>query len=196
MALAIISANQTLYGKFVSNILCFDNIQEDSTWLQDFADEFRSAANNRWDNVMVVGWTLDNLTFSFIEGDHISYSVNVDFTLGDLIGNDLSGGMPGGSTALISTSFTGPKPNRGRVYFSGIGEVNQSNGTWSGTAMVELKALVELWIAGFQVQGSNTSLQILRRPSTVFPTYIANPVQFANRRDNTTSQRRRNLGRD
>ena len=194
MPLAIISANQILYGKVVANVLCFDNVQEDSGWLQEFADAFRESANDNWDNLMVTNWSLENLTISFIDGDHITYSVTVDFTDGNLIGNDILDGMPGGSTALISTSFTGPKPNRGRVYFSGGGEGSQSDGTWGNPFMSELKSLVEAWRDGFTIMGETASLQILHRPGTYNPDYEANPVQLVNRRDNTTSQRRRNLG--
>lgn len=194
MALALISANQFLYGKVIANILCFDNIQQDPAWLQEFADEFRDAANDLWDNFQVLEWSLENLTFSFIVGSQISHSVDVDFTAGNLVGNDPAGGMPGGSTALISTSFVGAKPNRGRVYFSGAGEDQNSNGTWGSGLMSQRKQLVEAWRDGFTIQGQNTSLQILHRPGTYNPSYIANPVQLVSRRDNTTSQRRRNLG--
>jgi len=194
MAIALITLNQILFGKPITNVVCFDNIQQDPTWLQDFADQFREAANDNWDNLMVTNWSLEDLTFSFIEGDHITHSVTVEFTDGNLVGNDILDGMPGGSTALISTSFTGPRPNRGRVYFSGAGEGSQSDGTWSNSLMSQLKSLVEAWAVGFQVEGSNSSLQICHRPSGPSDDYFANPVQLVNRRDNTTSQRRRNLG--
>lgn len=193
MPLAIVSLNQTLYNEPIKNITAWDNVEEDSTWLQEFADKIRESANNNWDNQMVNNWRLDDITVSFIEGDHISYSVNVSFTQGDLVGNVLTDGMPGGSCILISTSFTGPKPNRGRIYFSGAGEGAQSDGQWDGAVMTAMKALVEEWAAGFLIQGITTSLQILRRPSAVFPLYVANPVQLVSRRDFTRSQRRRNL---
>jgi len=88
----------------------------------------------------------------------------------------------------------GSAPNRGRVYFSGIGESNSQDGVFSNTVMADLKALVQTWADGFTISGTNTKLQILRRPSAKFPTYVAHPVEFVKRTDVTRSQRRRNLG--
>lgn len=193
MPLAIVSLNQTLYDKAIANVTCWDNVQEDSAWLQAFADQLRDTANDHWDNHMVLGWTLDDITVSFIDGDHIDYSVPVSFTSGDLQGNVVTDGMPGGAAALISTSFVGGPPNRGRVYFSGGAESGQADGRWDNPMMSDLKEMVEDWAAGYTILGSSTSLQILRRPSAVFSTYVANPVEFVVRTDVTRSQRRRNL---
>lgn len=193
MPLAIVRFNQTLYDKYICNVTCWDDVQEDPSWLQDFADALRASANDAWDNIMVAGWTLDDITVSFIDGDHITYSVDVPFTAGDLQGNVLTDGMPGGSPLLISTRYVGPAPNRGRIYFSGLGESNQSAGVWASGAKVALRDMVIAWAAGFSIGGFNPRLQILRRPSAKFPTYVANPVQLVTGTDPVRSQRRRNL---
>ena len=193
MPLGIVTLNQTFYGKYMANVLCFDNVQEDITWLQEFADAIRESADDRWDNLCDTQWTLDNITVSFIEGDHITYSVDVDFTAGDLQGNFPGDGASPGTAMLMATRYVGPAPNRGRIYFTGFSETVVGNGVWTNGALAEMKLLVEEWVTGYTIQGTNTSLQILRRPSDKFPTYVANPAQTVNRRDFTRSQRRRNL---
>lgn len=192
MPYAIVSLNQRLYDKSQANVTAWSNVQEDSSWLQEFADAIRESANDNWDNVMVTDWFLDNITVSFVEGDHISYSVDVEFTLGNLQGNELGGGMPGGSALLISTSFTGARPNRGRIYFSGLPEDRQSDGFWTTATKNTLRSLVQEWRDGLNVAGINTSLQIARRPSDVYPSYVFNPVQFVTGTEAVRSQRRRN----
>lgn len=192
MALALITLNQTLYEQYQANVVCFDNVSEDSSWLQDFADAIRATANDEWDNVMVNNWTLDNITVSFIEDDHITFTVDVDFTEGDLVGNVLTDGLPPSTCLLISTSYVGAAPNRGRIYFSGFGETSQTDGTWDASARQGMKAMIDNWISGFEIQGVNTSLQILRRPSAVFEEYVANPAQLSVGIGSTRSQRRRN----
>jgi len=193
MTLAIVRLNQTLFNQGIANITCWDNFQEDSSWLQEFADEFRESANDNWDNHMVTNWTLDNITVSFIEGDHITYSVDVAFSAGDLQGNQIGQGLPSGVAALISTRYVGPAPNRGRIFFSGMAEDSQNDGQFENVVMAGLKSLVEDWRDGLNVLGTTSSLQILRRPSDKFPTYVANPVQIVTRTDFSRSQRRRNL---
>lgn len=192
MPYALVTFNQTLFDKYQATVTAWDNIQEDATWLQEFADELRAIANSAWDNVMVNNWTLDNITVSFIEGDHISYSVDVSFTDGDLLGNDLAAGMPASSCLLASYGYIGAKPNRGRSYFAGFSENAQSNGEWDSTSLDAILLLTQAWQYGVTVDGINASLQIARRPSAVFPAYEFNPVQTIKVTPSTRAQRRRN----
>ena len=193
MPFALVTLNQTLYGKPIANVTAWDNVQEDSVWLQAFADAIRDSANATWDNLMVENWFLDNITVSFVDGGAISYSVVVEFTLGNLQGNQLGSGMPGGSAMLISTSYTGPKPNRGRIYFSGFPEGEQNNGMWSTPAKNAMRGMIQEWRDGFNISGVNTSLHICRRPTNADPVYSFNPVQFVFGTEAVRSQRRRNL---
>jgi len=192
MPLAIVTANQTLFDKYQANVLAFDNMEEDSQWLQEFADGFRDVANDLWDNEMVTNWFLDDLTVSFISGAQISYSVRVPFSQGNLQGNNPGGGLPAGSSLLVSTSYVGPGPNRGRVYFSGLPETVQGDGVWTVAVRNVFSQLVVAWRDGFNIGGVTASLQILRRPSDKFPAYVANPVQSISVERAVRSQRRRN----
>lgn len=192
MPYALVTLNQTLFNQYQANVLCFSNIQEDDSWLQGFADEIRDLANSYLDDHMVTNWTLDNITVAFIDGDHISYSVQVDFTSGNLQGNVITDGMPGSSCMLASTSFVGPAPNRGRIYFSGFSELTQTDGQWDTSVRQDVDAFVSGLRAGITVDNITAVLQICRRPSDVFSTYSFNPVQNVNVQAYTRAQRRRN----
>ena len=189
---AIVTMNQTLYGKPQVTVTAWTNVLEDSAWLQEFADAIRASANDQWDNNMVNNWSLENISVSFIDVDHIAYSVTVDFTQGNLVGNIVTDGMPASACLLIRTGFVGPRPNRGRMYFAGFGETSQSDGVWDGPSTQNMRELVELWRDGLGGTGGDAFLAIARRPSDVFPEYVLNPVQTVGSTGRTRSQRRRN----
>lgn len=192
MPYGFVTARQTLQGKSIVNVLAFNNLQEDPDWLQQFADGFRSLANDHWDNVMVTAWTLDDILVSFVEGDHISYSVPVTFTDGDLLGNVIADPTPRGAALMVRTSYTGPAPNRGRIYFSGLSEGAFVGGEWQTSDRNSLRSLVQAWRDGITVGGFTASLQIARRPSAVFPTYTFNQVEIVGTEAGARSQRNRN----
>lgn len=194
MPYALVSCNQTLFDKYQANVFAFDNMLEDSGWLQGFADEMRELWNTYVDDHMVSNWFLDDLTVSFVDVDHISYSVQVPFTSGNLQGNVLTGGMAGGNALLVSTAYTGERPNRGRTYFSGLSEAAQVDGSWDSSVRTALRGFVQDLRDGITYDTTTASLQIARRPSSKFPAYVFHPVQTVSTTEFNRSQRRRNLG--
>lgn len=194
MSLGLVRINQRLFNEDRATILCFDNIQEDPTWLQEFADAMRDTIAGTWDNYCINDWSAENLTISFLSDTAVRYSVDVDFTDGNVVGNILTEGLPPQTNLLVSTSYVGDRPNRGRIYFCGLGEVNQNNGIFATQMAFDFAEMVRGWRDGFNIQGINASLQILRRKSDKFPQYVANPVQFATGDTISRTQRRRQRG--
>jgi len=192
MPYAFVTARQTLQGKQVANVLAFSNMQEDSAWLQDFADAFRVLANSFWDTHTTTAWTLDDILVSFVSGNEIVYSVPVSFTDGDLLGNSLGDTLPRGTALMARTSYVGAAPNRGRIYFTGFGEGSYTAGVWETGVRNDMRSLVQAWRDGITISGITASLQIARRPSAVFPTYVFNQVETVGTEEQARSQRNRN----
>lgn len=188
---AIISLNQTLYGVSAANVVCFNNFEEDETFLQDFADKIRASFAFYATQHMQQFWTLDNITVSFLLSDSVDYSVEVGFTAGALAGELTADGLPGQNALLISTSYVGSRPNRGRIYFMGLTENDTANGGVDSQIVQDFEDMVTDWKTGITVEQSSVFLRILRRPSAVFPTYISNSVSLVSGNPSIRTQRRR-----
>lgn len=190
---ALVTLNQTLFGQYVANVVAFTNVSEDPTWLQAFADAIRDSANGYWDNHMVTGWTLDNITVSFLDTTSVVYSVVVDFTAGDLQGNIITDGLPPQAAVLISTSHVGARPNRGRTYFSGIAEAGASNGEAASASVADLAQMVRDWADGLDTLDPEPSMVILRRKSDKYPANVTNSIDLVKGNVRLKTQRRRAL---
>jgi len=188
---AIISLNQTLFGAARANVICFNNVDEDTTFLITMADALRASFETFVEDVMSSSWTLEDITVSFIEGAGITYSVVVPFTDGPLTGLDNGEILPPQSSLLIRTAYVGVRPNRGRNYFFGLTEVSQANGLWDAAVRDAFEAMVQTWADGLAVLATTVFLRILRRPSDVFPSYVSSPVSTVARVSAVKTQRRR-----
>lgn len=188
---AIVALNQTIYAKKAVNVLCFSNMLEDSGFLQEFADEIRQTLvpNINTHRQEFASW--DNITVSFLEDDHISYSVDVDFQLGQLIGDSQQQGLPPQVAVLASLNYVGARPNRGRIYFTGFTEAQNINGAVGEELQQACEAVVDQWRTGVTTSQQTCYLRILRRPSDVFPNYRSNPVSLVTVNPNFRTQRRR-----
>ena len=130
---------------------------------------------------------------SFIAGDQISYSVQVGYTGGPIVGTSNDQGLPTTNALLITLNYVGPRPNRGRVYFGGLPEGSQVDSQWSPSTVNAFENLVQDWVNGIGPSGQLAFLRIFRRPSDVFPTYTSNPVDLVSFSLTPATQRRRRL---
>jgi hypothetical protein len=190
----LVSHNQTLLGKSIANVTAWNNFTEDETQIQNFADSLRASYANLVAEFLHPAWSLDNLTISFLDDDHVSYSIVVPFTSGPLVGTVGSDNLATQTALLISTSFIGPKPNRGRVYFAGLSESSLNSSQWTFSVAAEFRDMVLGWADGINVGSNTVFLRIMRRPSAVFPSYVSSPVTGAVVRSFPATQRRRRLG--
>lgn len=175
---AIVSMNQKILGKLMTNIVCFNNMEEEADFLTDFADKIRDSWDFSMQSHMSDEWSLDDLTVSFLLNDTVDYSVTVPFTAGPLVGASNGEVLPTQSALLCSMHHIGSAPNRGRIYFGGYVETAQSNSIWSLGARGDAIEMVNGWKDGITVLQSSVFLRILRRPSGVFPSYVSNPVSL------------------
>lgn len=185
-------ANQTYQGQLVQNVLVFSNMPSDVPSLQQFADAFRGLWSTQLASEQAPQWQLDNMTFIFNESLPI-YSVTLDFTLGVLVGQNVADGLPTQVSCLVSTTYLGEPPNRGRVYFSGLTESGTAVGLFTSQVYLACQNLVDEWIDGI-TYGLNTAfLRIARRlpDGTIEKT---NPAEAAIGRDVPAVQRRRRIG--
>ena len=194
MADALVTMNQTILGKEVKNVLCFNNITEIASDLQDFADNIRSSWEFYVQAFMSDDWVLENITVSFLSTDTVDYSVDVNFTDGTLTGIEQSDVLPTTNALLVSTQYVGVAPNRGRIYFGGLTENNQSDSAWGAGGLFAFRDLVEFWRDGVSIGSGTAFLRILRRPSDVFPSYVSNPVDNVITRLRPATVRGRRLG--
>lgn len=190
---ALVSCNQTWNGEQVANVLGFSNVQEDASWLQEFADDIRSEWDSNLGTTLSSDWSLDNISVSFISGGVITYSVDVAFTGGALSGSN-NGDLSTNQTALlVSLNHIGPKPNRGRVYLCGYTEGELLNGTWIPGATSPSANLIAAFVNGVGPAGSLAFLRIVGRPAANGGLYVSNPVDNVIPRGRPATQRRRRL---
>lgn len=194
MADAFITLNQTIDGKVAANVLAFSNIQEDVVSLTAVADAIRASFAIHAEDHMVFAWSLDSITVAFIDGDHISYSIDVPFTNGALFGANASDMLPSQISLLISTGFIGAKPNRGRIYFMGLGENNTTDNVWNASLVTAFELLVEGWRDGLAAAPDTVFLRIMSRPTPERPSYLSSPVETVTGRARIATQRRRRRG--
>lgn len=190
---ALVSCNQTWNNEQVANVLGFSNVQEDSAWLQEFADAIRASWDSNLRTTLSSDWSLDNLTVSFISGGTISYSVNVSFTGGPLVGSNNGDLSTNQTSLLISLNYVGPKPNRGRVYLCGYTEGELLNGVWISGATSPSANLIADFVNGIGPSGQLAFLRIVGRPAANGGLYVTNPVDQVIPRGRPATQRRRRL---
>jgi len=193
MSDALVCMNQSLYDKAVCNVFGFTDVQEDATWLQDFADAIRGAWDGAPKDNQVPDWTLNDITVSFIEGAEIAYSITVPFTDGVLQGAGVGTGLPTTNALLTSLGHVGPRPNRGRVYFTGLTEATQDDSAWEIGTRGAFKALIDNFVDGIGPAPGPATMVIMRRPSAKFETYSWNFVDTVTSRLYPATQRRRRL---
>jgi len=195
MADALITLNQTLGSEYAANVLCFSNVREDENQLQAIADAIRFEYETHVRDVLSTSWSLDSIDVSFLGDTEITYTVNVPFTDGPLAGADPDDILPTQCALLASTSYVGPKPNRGRIYFMGLTENNTEDGVWTAPTIGRFALLVDEFVQGIVSAPDTVFLRILGRPiPDKRPTYISSPVQLATIRGRVATQRRRRRG--
>lgn len=194
MADAFVICNQTIDTKYAANVLAFSNVTEDPDQLQSMADQMRSYWNDAVVAHLSEKWSLDSITVAFIEGGIISFSVDVPFTLGVLQGVNTSDILPTQTCMLVSTSYVGAKPNRGRVYFGGLCENNTTDNVWNSSVITDFENLVEGWRDGLDQPPDTVFLRIMGRPNATRPTYLSSPVDIVTGRGRIATQRRRRRG--
>lgn len=178
MADAIVTVKQTFNGKAMANVLCFSNMTENPTEIQTFADNLRAAYVTNIVASMHTSWVLEGIDVSFLGVDSVLYSVNVDFTLGPLAGTNAGEAYASQAALLVSTSFVGIAPNRGRIYLTGWTEASVNNGRFTSAAQTDATALIQDMADGITGGAGTCFLRILRRPSAVFPAFVSSPVQL------------------
>lgn len=189
-----ITLNQTLYGQEVLNVLAFTNMLDDDAWRLDVANDFRGSLGGATLVDRVPEWTFNSVTFSYISGATISFSVEVAPANGTLAGIATSDGMPSTNALLVSTQYAGTTPNRGRIYFTGLGEAAQTGGVWNSAVVDRFRFLVEYWRDGIGPAGQEAFLHIASRPTITRPSFLLNPVQTVIGRSICATQRRRRIG--
>ena len=191
---ALVTLNQTIDSKYAANVLAFSNVTEDADQLQTMADDLRSSFAFDVVAHLSTSWTLDSITVAFIDVDHISFSVEIPFTEGQLIGQNIADVLPTQCAMLVSTSFVGAKPNRGRVYFAGLCENNTNGNVMNATVVTDFETLVESWRDGVSDAPDTVFLRIMGRPSPTRPSYLSSPVDLVTGRARIGTQRRRRRG--
>ena len=191
---ALVALNQTWQGEVVANVLGFSNTAEDEDWLQDFADEIATHWGTYMENVLSAEHSLDNITVSFIDGDHISYSVDVPFTGGPVVGTDPADVTASQNALLVSLHYIGARPNRGRIYFCGYTEGDMLDGIWQNSPLAAAGDFTEAMQSGVGPGGELAFLRIIGRPNAERPNYVSSPVSTILPRGRIATQRRRRLG--
>jgi len=187
-----VTLNQRLLGQVVNNVLVFANLSPDPIVLQSFADSMRASLASGIVASMTNQWSIDNITYTFNESLPI-YSLTYDFTLGLLTGGSSTDPLPTTVAMLVSTSFAGPPPNRGRVYLAGFTEGAVTGGIFTVAAYGTAEALVADWADGLAYTGGTAFLRIARRNNdgTIA---ISSPVTSVIGRQIPATQRRRRIG--
>lgn len=190
---ATIVFNQTYLGQQVKNVTVWSNVTTDPVELQSFADSIRNSWSTQIGTLNSNDWSLDDLTVIYNAVAPV-FSTQVGFTAGPLQGGGTADAAVSQVALLVSTSFFGPPPNRGRVYFAGLtnGQLTDG-GLWNSAAVDAFRGLVESWADGVPAGENIYFLRIARRsPEGLLVT--SSPVQSVRSRFIPATQRRRRIG--
>jgi len=133
----------------------------DQTTLEEFVDALRQSFV---DNI-VTNWSN---AFSFL-GVNIrvfdgggAFSTFVAPTAGTLSGTSASQIYATQIALMVSLASNTERPNRGRVYFTGLTEGDALNNAWSQPVVDNFVALTQEWVDGLTVTGGEAALLIAR----------------------------------
>lgn len=190
MADGFMILNQVLFGEAVKNVLAFSNMAYSPDDVKEWADNFRGDWDNELTQYLSTSWSMDTLTFVFNPGPN-QFSVEQDFSLGTLTGTVSTDALPNQTSLLVSTQYVGPRPNRGRVYFAGLGENNLTQGLFTVAAVTAFENAVDKWASiGVNGAAGTIFLRIARRAANG-SILTSNPVDVAIGREIPATQRRR-----
>lgn len=149
------------YGQDVLNVTNWQFAQYSDAYIQSFVDSLRSSLVANWQTEATSSITFTGVQTRLFDGLG-PYTVDKDPTLGPLQGADAVQALPTQVALLVSTLYSGPRPNRGRIYFGGLGENHQVDSQWEATVLASYEALVTQWANGLTVTGGNAFLRIAR----------------------------------
>lgn len=185
--------NQTFLGQQVRNVTVWNNLVADAEELQDLADALRGTWVGGLAPDLLTTWSLDSVTFIFNESAPI-FSLDVPFTAGALAGSATDDPNVSQASLLVSTQFFGEPPNRGRVYFTGLGDNDLgADGRWTVAIKDSAQDMVAGWADGVSTVANTYFLRIGRRTPAGILT-ITSPVTTVVGRRTPAIQRRRRLG--
>lgn len=190
---ALVTVKQTLYGKAVANVCGFANVQSGSTWLQDFADDFRDKWGSWLVAHMINDWSLDGIAVSLISGAQITDTFEVDFTAGPLVGLASADGMPSTDAMVVSLRSVGGDPKRGRVYLTGWNELAHNNSRWSSNTLSDASNMIQGLVDGVGPAGAVANMVIVGRPKAGRPAHVSSAITNIIPREIVATQRRRRL---
>ena len=193
MADGLVAVRQTLLNEQVANVMGFSNVSEDEGELQDLADAIRQAWSANLDDDLTVQWSMDDVLVSFIDNDHISHSIPVAFTGGPLVGTNNGDPLATQNALLITTSYVGPRPNRGRVYIAGLTEGATADGIFTGGVRTSGVNAISFLANGFPIGQTQSFMRIVGRPNDDRPNYVSSPITNVGSHGPVRSQRRRSL---
>lgn len=187
-----VTLNQTWLGEVVKNVMNFQTPNNDPTTLVELADGLRAAYVTDIVTFLGQNWTLDSVTFREFNGSP-PFSQEVPFTQGPLNGGNGSEGMPPEVALLVTTTYLGSAPNRGRIYLPG-GCINLiDDGRWSTGFTAAGQNLVTAFINGIPLSVGSAFLRIARIDDVNNVWTLDNPAETAIARTNTGSMRSRSF---
>jgi len=152
-----ILCRQTWQGVPVANVLCFDQSDVSESGIQNTVDQLGAAWFETMRTKQSLNWSLDSFLVRVFDGGE-PFSASYDSPDTPFVGTADSPDLPRHNAILISTSATGPRPNRGRIYVAGPTESSWDGDSWDsptiGVAESFATALVGL---------ADTKLVVARR---------------------------------
>ena len=184
---------QTYRGQQVRNVLTFNNINFPEPEAQELADNIRLAFLNQVRDRLTSTWSLDGIEMVYNEVAPI-FTIDVPFTLGPLTGTNSNLRIATTNALLVSLQSQNPPPNRGRIYFAGLGADSMgTDGLWEPAAISAFQIMVEAWKDGIATAGSEFFLRIGRKNPSGLIT-ASTPVTSVIGRPIPATQRRRRIG--
>lgn len=190
---ATIIFRQRFLGQQIRNVTVWSNVPETPADMQLLADELRARWAGQVQDRHVTGWSLDGITVAYNQTNPI-YSVEYTFTQGSLVGTDSTPPTISQACLLVSTQSQGPPPNRGRIYFGGLGESQtQPDGRWFQAARTDFQGMVVDWSNGIDF-GNGVSFLLIARRNPDGTLDLTSGVANVIARDIPAIQRSRRLG--
>lgn len=184
---------QDVFGKEMINVMNWQLSLSTPAYLQSFTDSLAASYVSNVTIHLANDWSFNSVVFRQMDGG-APFTTEFIPAGGAFAGVDGAEVLPTTVCLLVSTTFVGSRPNRGRIYFAGTTEGSQSNSGYSSAIRTAFSNMVTSWGTGLAVSGGTAFLRIARTdfPLNLWP--LDNPVDAAVARTNPATQRKRRLG--
>lgn len=178
MANVEITLNQTVSGVEIVNVMSWQTPDTDAGTLQALVDGIRGRFNADVADSFASTWFLNTASVRIFDGG-APFTTEFAFGLGPLQGTSAVEALPRQSALLVSLTYTGPRPNRGRQFYGGLAENSWDGDAWDAGTIADFQNMWGQFILGLVTPNGTCFPRIARKNYLTNTWDLDNPVENA-----------------